>query len=111
MIHQKPNRASRIFKGHSQTASYSLTSTTKMGKANRKRKGGPFHDEPSERRHRGPPPYSEGGQSSTFPTAYAPLNQSTGMRAAFPGLDDYDNGEESFYGPANDGIDYLRMVR
>ncbi|KZF19268.1 hypothetical protein L228DRAFT_286116 [Xylona heveae TC161] len=34
----------------------------------------------------------------------------TGLRSAFPGLDDYDGGE-LFYGPANDGLEYLRMVR
>lgn len=33
----------------------------------------------------------------------------TGMKGAFPGLDDGDG--EMFYGPANDGIEYLRMVR
>ena len=33
----------------------------------------------------------------------------TGQRGAFPGLD--DSAEELFYGPANDGIEYLRMVR
>lgn len=32
-----------------------------------------------------------------------------GQTSAFPGLDSYDN--EPFYGPANDGLDYLRMVR
>ena len=36
----------------------------------------------------------------------------TGQRQAFPGLDDDDNeDEEQFYGPANDGMDYLKMVR
>ena len=34
-----------------------------------------------------------------------------GQRGAFPGLDG-DNGEEAiFYGPASDGMEYLRMVR
>jgi len=31
-----------------------------------------------------------------------------GQAGAFPGL---SNGDELFYGPASDGIDYLRMVR
>jgi hypothetical protein len=35
------------------------------------------------------------------------IDQSTGQRGAFPGLSSNDD----FYGPANDGIDYLRMVR
>ncbi|KAI9656283.1 MAG: hypothetical protein M1821_004946 [Bathelium mastoideum] len=38
-------------------------------------------------------------------------NFETGQRQAFPGLDDADDGEELFYGPASDGIEYLRMVR
>lgn len=32
-----------------------------------------------------------------------------GQQGAFPGLDPRD--KEPFYGPANDGLDYLRMVR
>jgi len=36
------------------------------------------------------------------------LNASTGQTRAFPGLAADD---EIFYGPANDGIDYIRMVR
>lgn len=36
------------------------------------------------------------------------VDASTGLAAAFPGLDD---SEDIFYGPARDGIDYLRMVR
>ncbi|KAL2801327.1 hypothetical protein BJX66DRAFT_289532 [Aspergillus keveii] len=33
-----------------------------------------------------------------------------GQRSAFPGLDSAD-GDELFYGPADDGLEYLRMVR
>ncbi|KAK8201914.1 hypothetical protein M8818_005439 [Zalaria obscura] len=36
------------------------------------------------------------------------LDVDYGQRGAFPGL---DNSNEPFYGPANDGLDYLRMVR
>ncbi|KAH0607416.1 uncharacterized protein H6S33_002450 [Morchella sextelata] len=36
------------------------------------------------------------------------IDPHTGQRGAFPGLED-DDGE--FYGPANDGMDYLKMVR
>jgi len=36
------------------------------------------------------------------------VNPNTGQTAAFPGLTGVD---EVFYGPANDGIDYIRMVR
>lgn len=32
-----------------------------------------------------------------------------GQRGAFPGLD--NGGDELFYGPADDGMEYLRMVR
>lgn len=32
-----------------------------------------------------------------------------GQRGAFPGLN--DGGDELFYGPADDGLEYLRMVR
>ncbi|KAI9817703.1 MAG: hypothetical protein M1832_004597 [Thelocarpon impressellum] len=40
------------------------------------------------------------------------VDPSTGLRSAFPGLDDYGDGEtELFYGPAGDGMEYLRMVR
>lgn len=37
------------------------------------------------------------------------VNVTYGQRGAFPGLDEEDMGE--FYGPANDGLEYLRMVR
>ena len=35
----------------------------------------------------------------------------SGQKQVFPGLDEDDDGDEPFYGPANDGIEYLRMVR
>jgi len=38
------------------------------------------------------------------------LDAYTGQSGAFPGLGT-NNGDEPFYGPANDGVDYLRMVR
>ena len=34
-----------------------------------------------------------------------------GQRGAFPGLDNVDDEEAIFYGPASDGLEYLRMVR
>lgn len=37
------------------------------------------------------------------------VDASTGQKGAFPGLD--DDTDELFYGPASDGIEYLRMVR
>lgn len=33
-----------------------------------------------------------------------------GQKSAFPGLDTV-GGDELFYGPADDGLEYLRMVR
>lgn len=51
------------------------------------------------------------------------LDPTYGQRGAFPGLDDGGNGKswaggeegegegELFYGPASDGLEYLRMVR
>lgn len=44
----------------------------------------------------------------------ARLDPTYGQRGAFPGLDDaeVEGGEEDlFYGPASDGLEYLRMVR
>ncbi|KAI9778846.1 MAG: hypothetical protein M1816_003888 [Peltula sp. TS41687] len=40
----------------------------------------------------------------------AGIDPTTGLRTAFPGLED-DHGDELFYGPASDGLEYLRMVR
>ena len=36
------------------------------------------------------------------------VDEFTGQTGAFPGL---GGGDEMFYGPASDGVDYLRMVR
>ena len=44
-----------------------------------------------------------------FHAAKGYIDPSTGQRGAFPGLEEY--GDDFFGGPANDGIDYLRMVR
>ncbi len=47
------------------------------------------------------------GSSSVQPR----VDPTYGQRGAFPGLDDADGKDELFYGPANDGLEYLRMVR
>ena len=39
------------------------------------------------------------------------IDPTYGQRGAFPGLDDTNNDDGLFYGPASDGIEYLRMVR
>ena len=49
------------------------------------------------------PQSTSGAQSRVDPTY--------GQRGAFPGLDDFNGEEELFYGPASDGLEYLRMVR
>lgn len=38
-------------------------------------------------------------------------NPTYGQKGAFPGLGDDEDGDELFYGPASDGLEYLRMVR
>ena len=39
------------------------------------------------------------------------LDPTYGQRGAFPGLDGDGVDVELFYGPAEDGLEYLRMVR
>ena len=39
------------------------------------------------------------------------IDPTYGQRGAFPGLDDFHDDNNLFYGPASDGIEYLRMVR
>lgn len=43
--------------------------------------------------------------------AQARIDPTYGQRGAFPGLDDPVGEDELFYGPATDGMEYLRMVR
>jgi len=52
---------------------------------------------------------NEDDDLSGFKAAKGYIDASTGQRGAFPGLEEY--GDELFCGPANDGMDYLRMVR
>lgn len=46
-------------------------------------------------------------------SAQSRIDPTYGQRGAFPGLDDGPTNVEDglFYGPANDGLEYLRMVR
>ena len=39
------------------------------------------------------------------------IDPTYGQRGAFPGLDGSHADDELFYGPASDGLEYLRMVR
>lgn len=41
----------------------------------------------------------------------AQVDPTYGQRSAFPGIDDTAGDDGLFYGPASDGLEYLRMVR
>jgi regulator of vacuolar morphogenesis len=74
----------------------------------------------------GPSPYAKRARPSNTEYSHANDDEETqnsvtpyeqpcnhpvfGQRSAFPGLDSVD-GDELFYGPADDGLEYLRMVR
>jgi len=64
-------------------------------------------DQAGERRHKIMSRESDG----TYDTnrAQPRMDVTYGQFGAFPGLDSYQYAP--FYGPANDGMDYLRMVR
>jgi len=70
-----------------------------------------YHDNGANKR----PRYDSGGNGNNnnnsgfdFDASKGYIDSVTGQRGAFPGLE----GEpDDFYGPANDGMDYLRMVR
>jgi len=50
--------------------------------------------------------------SAEVPSSAQPrIHPTYGQRGAFPGLDEPVGDNELFYGPANDGMEYLRMVR
>jgi len=44
-------------------------------------------------------------------SSQAKVDPTYGQRGAFPGLDDSTGEDGVFYGPASDGMEYLRMVR
>ncbi len=44
-------------------------------------------------------------------TAQPRVDPTYGQRGAFPGLGGEDGQNDLFYGPASDGLEYLRMVR
>lgn len=44
-------------------------------------------------------------------SAQSKIDPTYGQRGAFPGLDDLGGEDDLFYGPASDGLEYLRMVR
>jgi regulator of vacuolar morphogenesis len=53
--------------------------------------------------------YENESEQSSQPYEQPRQNLIYGQRGAFPGLN--DGGDELFYGPADDGLEYLRMVR
>ena len=53
----------------------------------------------------------DGGEDDSPSTTQARVDPTYGQRGAFPGLDDAVGEDGLFYGPANDGLEYLRMVR
>lgn len=51
------------------------------------------------------------GEGPAFSSSQGQVDPTYGQRGAFPGLDDTVGENDLFYGPANDGLEYLRMVR
>ena len=50
--------------------------------------------------------------SDDLPTSsQSRIDPTYGQRGAFPGLEDTDDDNGLFYGPATDGLEYIRMVR
>jgi regulator of vacuolar morphogenesis len=57
------------------------------------------------------PPHADGHDPDAIASHERPRNHPVyGQKSAFPGLD-AGRGDELFYGPAEDGMEYLRMVR
>lgn len=54
---------------------------------------------------------ADGDEDGSSSVAQPRLDPTYGQRGAFPGLEDAKGDDELFYGPANDGLEYLRMVR
>ena len=56
--------------------------------------------------------FNDPNGSDDLPSSSQPrLDPTYGQRGAFPGLDDSNDDDGLFYGPASDGLEYLRMVR
>lgn len=51
------------------------------------------------------------GEEEANPASKAQVDPTYGQRSAFPGLDGQPSHDDLFYGPAEDGLEYLRMVR
>ena len=50
--------------------------------------------------------------SDDLPTSsQSRIDPTYGQRGAFPGLENTNDDDGLFYGPASDGLEYIRMVR
>lgn len=54
---------------------------------------------------------SQADGNDDAPGAQSKIDPTYGQRSAFPGLDGPCDDDGLFYGPASDGLEYLRMVR
>lgn len=75
-----------------------------------KRKQAPFTTEGSIYNAKRPRASSMEGSEERSGTLAPRVDLTYGQRGAFPGLDER-NENSLFYGPANDGLEYLHMVR
>ncbi len=77
----------------------------------KKRKNNAATSEGASYNKRSRPSYPEGEAdgTSSSPSTQPRVDPTYGQRGAFPGLD--HDGDELFYGPASDGLEYLKMVR
>ncbi len=56
--------------------------------------------------------FNEDDANDDIPTTVqSKIDPTYGQRGAFPGLEDPGGEDDLFYGPASDGLEYLRMVR
>lgn len=80
-----------------------------MGR-NRKRKGSQLADDSISLRKRSrAESLDHSNNVQTYYDQKPRADPTTGLKSAFPGLEDDD--DQLFYGPASDGLEYLRMVR
>ena len=93
-------------------ASYQSDMTFPM--ANKRKHYSGFPDDASsytKRRRPTPPELLEDDTAGSPYSIQSRVDPTYGQRGAFPGLDDTTGEDELFYGPASNGLEYLRMVR
>ena len=69
-----------------------------------------FHNHSQSKRRRNSEPGDSDDDESSTRAVQPKVDPTYGQRGAFPGLDGGED-EQLFYGPASDGLEYLRMVR